>query len=88
MFYQLISLVGALLVLTAYLAINRRWLKPHHRRYNLLNLVGGSLLLWVAVVDHRMGFIVLEATWALIAIPPLLSPAGERTNSKAPGNPL
>jgi len=67
-------LVGALLLLAAYLAINRGWLKPHHRLYNLMNLVGGVLLLWVAVVDNRIGFVVLEAAWAVIAIPPLLRP--------------
>jgi len=74
--FQLISLLGAVLVLAAYLAIGRRWLTPQHRAYNLMNLLGGLLLLWVAVVDGRIGFMVLEATWALIAIPPLLRTAG------------
>jgi len=67
--------VGAALILVAYLAINRIWLKPHHRLYNLLNLLGGALLLWVAIVDQRIGFVVLEAAWAIIAIPPLIRPA-------------
>jgi hypothetical protein len=44
---------------------------PDHRLYNLLNLVGGVLLLWVAIADQRIGFVILEATWALVAIPPL-----------------
>lgn len=73
-FYQIISLVGAGLVLVAYLAANRAWLGPRDPAYNLLNLVGGLLLFWVAVVDRRAGFMVLELTWALIAIPPLLWP--------------
>jgi len=30
------------------------------------------LLLWVALVDRRWGFILLEAVWALVSIPPLL----------------
>jgi Na+-translocating ferredoxin:NAD+ oxidoreductase RnfD subunit len=72
--FQLVSLAGAILILAAYLAINRRWLKPHHRLYNLLNLVGGILLLWVAIVDQRIGFVILEAAWAVIAIPPLFHP--------------
>ncbi|MCJ7629299.1 MAG: hypothetical protein MUO50_13045 [Longimicrobiales bacterium] len=74
MLFQLVSLAGAILILAAYLAINRRWLKPHHRLYNLLNLVGGILLLWVAIVDQRIGFVILEAAWAVIAIPPLFRP--------------
>jgi Na+-translocating ferredoxin:NAD+ oxidoreductase RnfD subunit len=69
--FQLVSLAGAFLILIAYLAINRKWMGPDHRLYNLLNLMGGVLLLWVAVVDQRIGFVVLEATWALVAIPPL-----------------
>ena len=79
MFFQLVSLVGAALLLAAYLAINRRWLKPHHRLYNLMNLFGGALLLWVAIVDQRIGFVVLEAAWAIIAIPPLIRPPEEVT---------
>jgi uncharacterized membrane protein len=78
-FFQLVSLVGAFLILVAYLAINRQWLKPHSRRYNLLNLVGGILLLWVAIVDQRIGFVILEAAWAIIAIPPLFRPPEEAT---------
>ena len=85
MLFQLISLAGAGFILAAYLAINRRWLKPHHRLYNLMNLVGGVLLLWVAIVDRRLGFVILEAAWALIAIPPLLFPTEEKANPNEPG---
>ena len=75
---QIISLVGAFLVLLAYLANSKDWLSPQDRTYNLLNLAGGLLLFWVALVDRRAGFMVLELTWALIAVPPLLKP-GKRT---------
>jgi hypothetical protein len=71
---QLVSLAGAALILAAYLANSRKWLGPQDRSYNLLNLVGGGLLLWVAVVEQLIGFVILEAAWALIAIPPLLWP--------------
>lgn len=83
--FQLISVAGAVLVLSAYVAINRRWLKPRHRLYNLLNLVGAALLLWVALADRRLGFVILEAAWALIAIPPLFKPVEERTGPNEPG---
>jgi len=71
---QIISLAGAFLILVAYFANSRQWLGPRDPRYNLMNLVGGILLFWVAVVDRRAGFMVLELTWAIIAIPPLLGP--------------
>jgi hypothetical protein len=44
-----------------------------------MNLIGGMVMLWVATVDGRVGFMVLEAAWALIAIPPLLWPPEEIT---------
>lgn len=72
MFYQLISLSGAALILFAYVANQRGWIGPRHASYNLMNLTGSLLLLWVALVDWRWGFIVLEGVWALASIPPLV----------------
>lgn len=79
MLIQIISLLGAFLILLAYFANSRQWLSPKDRSYNLMNLVGGLLLLWVAVVDRRAGFVILELAWALIAIPPLLRPQERKT---------
>jgi hypothetical protein len=76
--YQLFSLAGACLILLAYLANNRKWMGPKDRSYNLMNLVGGLLLFWIAVVDRRAGFMVLELAWALIAVPPLISSRSEK----------
>ena len=69
MFHQLISVVGAAMILGAYVANQRGWLSPADRLYNLLNIVGSGLLAWIAIVDRRVGFIVLEVVWALVSIP-------------------
>lgn len=74
MFHQLLSLTGAACILSAYVANQRGLLGPERPLYSLLNLVGSLLLLWVAIVDLRWGFIVLEAAWAAVSIPPLLRP--------------
>lgn len=66
---QLVSLVGAALILSAYVALQRNWLPRQSRAYNALNLVGSALLTYVAVKDRRMGFIILEAVWALLSVP-------------------
>jgi hypothetical protein len=71
LFDQTVSLVGAGLILVAYVLNQRGNLGPKDRLYNAVNLVGALLLLWVAVVDWRWGFIVLEAAWAAVSIPPL-----------------
>lgn len=72
MLHQLVSITGAFLILGAYVANQRGWLGPRDASYNLMNLVGALLLLWVALVDWRWGFIILETVWALVSIPPLL----------------
>jgi hypothetical protein len=74
MLRQTVSLVGAALILAAYLALQRGWLPREDRRYNALNFVGSALLTWAAVGDRNWGFIVLEGSWALLSLPPLLRP--------------
>ena len=72
MLYQLASVVGAVMILIAYAAYQRGRLSRDDVSYNLLNLLGSALLAWVAIVDRRWGFILLEVVWALLSVPPLL----------------
>ncbi len=82
MLFQAISLVGALLVLGAFGLLNLGKLRPTDISYGLINFIGAALLTWVAVVDRRAGFILLEATWALMSLIPLLRrDAGSRRNA-------
>jgi drug/metabolite transporter (DMT)-like permease len=73
MLLQLLGLFGAALVLTAYVGLQRRVLRQDSLTYNLANLIGAACLAWVAIVDRRWGFILLEGVWALISIPGTLS---------------
>ncbi len=84
---QLIAVLGAVLVLAAYFAYQRGWLSRRHRSYHLLNLVGASCLAWVAILDQRWGFILVEVAWALLSVPGSIRPgalAGERGNTDGP----
>lgn len=74
MIHQIVSLAGAFLILAAYVANQRGLLGPRNRLYSLMNLVGSLLLLWIAVIDDRWGFIVLETSWALASVPALIRP--------------
>lgn len=75
---QLIALAGAAMVLSAYAGYQLGRLSREQRLYSALNFVGSSLLLWVAVVDVRWGFILLETVWAAISLPPLIRPPGRK----------
>lgn len=70
--YQAISVAGALMILAAYATLQRGILTKEDRLFNILNFVGSSLLAWIAIVDRRWGFILLEVIWALLSLPPLL----------------
>ncbi|GMV04944.1 MAG: hypothetical protein AMXMBFR53_12240 [Gemmatimonadota bacterium] len=83
MFYQALSLVGALLVLGAFGLLNAGRQKPADLSYVLMNFVGASLLTWVAVADRRVGFILLESTWALMSLLPLLRRRGKAGGAQA-----
>ena len=71
MFYQLMSVTGAVLVLVAFGCLQTGKLDRRDRWFNLLNLVGSLMLGAVAVHDHRWGFIGLEFIWAAFSVPPL-----------------
>ena len=72
MFFQALSLVGAAMILVAYAALQRGAMSREDRWFNLLNFAGSALLAWVAIVDRRVGFIVLETAWALLSLPALV----------------
>jgi hypothetical protein len=69
MVLQAMSLLGAFMVLGAYLALQRGWVAGDDRLFNVLNFVGAGMLTWVAVEDRRIGFIILEGAWALLSLP-------------------
>ena len=73
MFMQIVSLAGAAFLLGAFGANSRGWLRPQDRIYGVMNLIGALLLLWVAVVDLRWGFIILEVAWAAVSIPAIVT---------------
>ena len=69
--YQLISLLGAAIVLVGFAGLQTGRLDRQGVWFNLLNLVGSVFLFWVAVHDRRAGFIALEAIWAIFSLIPL-----------------
>ena len=71
---QLVSLVGAALILGAYFALQHARLPREGRAYNALNFVGSALLTYAAVRSWNVGFIILEGAWALLSLPGTIRP--------------
>ena len=64
MLFQVLSVVGALMVLAAYALIQSGIWRELDAGYLALNIVGSLLLGVVAIEDQRAGFILLEFAWA------------------------
>lgn len=68
MVLQVTSLVGAALILVAYVALQRRNWSSTGAAYLWFNLAGALLLAAVAIADRRAGFIILEGVWAAVSL--------------------
>lgn len=67
-FDQILSVVGALLVLGAYVANLFRWLDSDRAPYAALNAFGSGLLSYVALKSSPLGIIIIEVAWTLISL--------------------
>jgi vacuolar-type H+-ATPase subunit I/STV1 len=64
---QLLSFLGALLILIAYAGHQLGKMNPRSVAYNLLNAIGSGILGYVALFPFKLGFVFLETSWVLIS---------------------
>ena len=76
---QASALIGALLIVGAFAALQRGLTTSTSPAYLWANLVGSSLLAVVAIIDRRMGFILLETVWAGVSLWSIVRPARRAT---------
>jgi hypothetical protein len=65
---QVVSFVGALLILIGYAGQQFNWMHPRKATYNILNGVGSAILAYIAFHPFQIGFVLLEVTWTIISI--------------------
>jgi membrane-bound ClpP family serine protease len=64
---QVVQVVGALLILAAFAALQFDRIRPDSRLYLALNLVGSAILAVLAVRASQWGFVLLEGVWAIVS---------------------
>jgi len=65
---QVASLCGALLILTAYVGHQFRWVDARRPFYNVANLLGAGVLAWIALRPLQAGFAIMEVAWTVISL--------------------
>lgn len=64
---QVVQLIGAVMILTAFVLAQQRRLGTDSVTYLALNAAGAAILAVVAVADRDLGFTLLEGTWTIVS---------------------
>lgn len=65
---QVLSAIGAAAILFAFWALQTKRMRSEQVVYQLVNLVGASLLATAALMTESWSFVVLNVVWALVAL--------------------
>ena len=66
--YQLIQIIGSLLILTGFAAAQAGRMSIESSLYLALNFVGSAILAVLAWIDQQWGFLLLEGVWAIVSL--------------------
>lgn len=69
---QILQVIGALLILAAFVAVQLGRMRTDGLAYLWLNLVGSIVLAGLALAGSQWGFLLLEGVWACVSARSLL----------------
>lgn len=64
----LLQIVGAVLILIAFIGLQVKRLEPTSYPYLIFNAVGSALLALLAAIGSQWGFLLLEGSWAVVSV--------------------
>jgi hypothetical protein len=64
---QIVSFAAAMIILVAYVGHQTRRMDANGIAYNVMNAVGSGVLTYIAFRPFQIGFVVLEAVWAIVS---------------------
>ncbi|WP_309697727.1 hypothetical protein [Armatimonas sp.] len=79
-----VQLIGAILVLVAFVLAQRRRLAQDSFTYLLLNTLGSVVLGVAALRGQQWGFLVLEVVWGLVSLQGLITCLRTRQKKEMP----
>lgn len=68
MLYDLVQIVGSLLILVAFVAAMAGRIRQSSYTYLVANAAGSAVLTATAVISLEWGFLLLEGVWALVSV--------------------
>lgn len=63
---QLSQIIGAVLILTAYILAQAKLVDQRSYAYLILNFAGSAVLAMLALHSQEWGFLLLEGSWAVV----------------------
>jgi hypothetical protein len=85
---QLVQVLGALLVLAAFVGAQHGLLDVKARGYLLLNVLGAGTLAVLAALDRQYGFLLLEGVWTVVSLASLARSARAGRGRSVAARPL